>query len=1270
MAKVEPKDVAVGTDDGAWRPQASGVRVLVAHLTGPSVNSHVWANLLSRADEHGHTPLEASIQSTFEQYVAADERRRALTVESVLRTAFSLNAHIVVFSGATLTKEARDIVSRYSARLSAIFLSETGDSRLSVSLMSPFDNHSRAAVSVRESFTFQPTLEESGDSKELTVSSTYDIDGRELRELNVAGVGIEIPHSSLGDTATLLSVSSGSDASRASEIWRGYWLYPEIDFRAEELRSLLDDLNRVDDPDDFLLNLVDRVNYEKFSLRESRAYEDALNLVTRGSRSTAEAVILPESVPSSGALGYDYLRMCLGQVQSAIANTEAMGEQGQREDLQTLWDHIAAELKSLSGDVPTRKMRYEDRPGSHEDSTSRSGTHTVFSAVLSTYSNEKLEEAFTRQGRLLAVVSRMTQSRLKLTYRILSTRGFSVGLTPVVQVRCVVEDATAVEAAALRTSVGELVHAAFVGLYGISFSFDSEESSGNGDPLLWRSGRYSSSLSGNGGDTIRGFPDWAYLVDYLCSLDSPTVLELSVRPTSATGAIEGAALQPEAVEFAARESIVKSIRSSGVADRAIDVQVAASSDDPLPSALLEFIAVEVGGGSDAIFETDLNGWIPTTIGRALQVFHPPFGRWYSISRSPAAYRRAAPQGEFPPSGMPLGRADVSHPKGTKKVEVRIPDSDRLRHAYVIGRTGSGKTNLLRGMASHELRSPSTGMAVIDPHGDLASHVLNSLPEGRRDQLQLMNFDDPDIVPVLNPLLGVGDDPLRKSQVVQEVLELLKGRVYHEFSGPRFDAIVRLLLDTMLDSNYPYTPSLVDAGLLLTDDTAQKGVRKSITDHDLLARWKSHDSLKRGTDYPDLISWVVSKFDDLRNDSTLRALLGGSRNTIDVDRLANENGVLVVSIPESVVGSRTAEFIGSMVLMRLRAALLSPGRRTSHVAPFFVYVDEFQKFANADFETFLAEARKFGVGLVMAHQNIAQLRMFSANTGMTSENLIDSILGNVGTLAVFPVNASDAQRLASQLDVDASDLTKLQRFHCVLRPTVSGVALPSFTIRTEYSQPALDPRLLDETRQYLVSRDLVVRRVDAEREVQERHHDLLQDSTVERAKVSSGADRTRGSSFLDEWLKKRERVAPTADGDVAVQATAGSKVAAPAAAPPPRNWSDVIGPVATANEVAGHIGMSLEALTDLARRGGLLVLETSDGMSVLPTSHVMNSRIVAGLSVVVRTVSASPFSTWTQAAWLASPSVALGGASPIDWLRDGGDLEVVVNAAHAYAEESW
>lgn len=213
-------------------------------------------------------------------------------------------------------------------------------------------------------------------------------------------------------------------------------------------------------------------------------------------------------------------------------------------------------------------------------------------------------------------------------------------------------------------------------------------------------------------------------------------------------------------------------------------------------------------------------------------------------------------------------------------------------------------------------------------------------------------------------------------------------MFHENTGPRFEEYVRLAPRTLLDPGYPEPASIVELPRLLTNKDYRRVVIKLLTDTELQERWKFENELQNSRDWAETVHYVTSKFDELVRDNTLRAVLGESPSTVDIEDVVNRNLILLVRIPQAVIGKESADFMGSLILMQMQAAII---RRRDNgnfdgSSLHFVYVDEFQNFANTNFHTVVAEARKFNIGFTIAHQNLEQLREFRTYTGSTEQRL--------------------------------------------------------------------------------------------------------------------------------------------------------------------------------------------------------------------------------------------------------------------------------------------
>ena len=1023
---------------------------------------------------------------------------------------------------------------------------------------------------------------------------------------------------------------------------------------------------------------------------------DELAAKGKVSSSTADPVMLPVHVLAPAEAEYADVTRVMSYLQSALDTAEAVGAPSTHEQLLTAWNQLDVRQKNLLPEVRTSLKKIEHRFNELTGDSSVQGRHWIFYANIVAFSSDdpkELQRGLERQIALLRVINRLRNYHFALTYRLYTIRTEADDLEAVFEVSCTVDSCDAATADSLRESFGELIHSTYVGIYGISFSFDEPGLQSSEYRLDKARFRATFERTVKDGEIVpfRGRPDWGHLVDYLRSLEWPAGIEMTVRAGRTTPrAIERST--PQATKMSldqSHEALAMAIANVADSPETVNLQIQVFSDQNLSSALKDFVGEELSGGSE--FEvvedqepTEDQEVMDYTLGEAISIFHPPFGEYFTSGKRSVRTEVPIPVERFPLGGTYLGRARRRHAKADRWVPVRLPSRDRLLHTYIVGRTGSGKTNLLKSMAAADLESPQTGLAIIDPHGDLSGHVLNRIPRTRVAEIQALDFSDPEVVPVLNPLLLDRHNNLQRARVTQEILELLKSRTYHEFTGPRFDESVRLVLDTMLDPGYPLTPSIVDVPLILTNSDAQSYVRSKLISHDLISRWSFYDTLKDTRDYADVLDWVVSKFDELLQDDTLRCFLGGSRNTIDIERSVAENGILLVTVPESVVGRQTAEFIGSLILIRLRSALLGRGRKDwsgKRPAPYFLYVDEFQKFASTGFHDLVAEARKFGVGVILAHQNLEQLNEFSIRSGQTSRRLLNAILGNVGNIIVFGVGAMDAETLSVQLGVESDVVMRIGRHEALTKLTLDGIQLPPFTLRTDYAQPVLNLRLQDDIRAAMIKGRVLVSRGSLQAVIADRHEVLMSAGTSNRPDAAEDNRDEITSPILTDWLIRwqasEKATSPGAHIDDAIDASFGITEAQDVVAKPlpgtsaingsVSSWAELLGPLVRLDQLAQRWSISEQSLVRRARRGRLLVLTTRDGVNAVPLSHLRERGLVPGLEAVIKHLQATDMTEWTKAAWLASPQRVLGNESVLGWLASEGEVAMVESLVKALSE---
>ncbi|MCA9392089.1 type IV secretion system DNA-binding domain-containing protein [candidate division WWE3 bacterium] len=397
----------------------------------------------------------------------------------------------------------------------------------------------------------------------------------------------------------------------------------------------------------------------------------------------------------------------------------------------------------------------------------------------------------------------------------------------------------------------------------------------------------------------------------------------------------------------------------------------------------------------------------------------------------------------PPLDLPID-APMKFAKTTfrnKQVEFGVRVPDRRRHMYVLGKTGTGKSTLLRNMIIQDIRS-GEGLAVIDPHGDLFNYVLDYIPQERLDDVVI--FDPSDInYPVALNMFELFD-PDQKGLVASGMVDVFRKRF--EFSwGPRMEHLLRNTILTFLE--IPHS-SLLGVTRILVDRPYRRYIVNLVQDPILKEFWNNEFENMMANDRlsAEAVGPIQNRLGPFLATPTIRNLVGQAVGTIDLPRIMNEGKVFLVNLGKGGIGEDNSAILGSFLMSRLwfaaltRASIPEEERRDFHV-----YVDEFQNFATSSFASILSESRKYRMNLVMAHQYINQL----AAGGDTTVR--DAVFGNVGTMMNYVTGQEDAEILAKEYEpvFDANDVINLGKYQLYLKLMInseqsrpfSAVALP-------------------------------------------------------------------------------------------------------------------------------------------------------------------------------------------------------------------------------------
>jgi len=391
----------------------------------------------------------------------------------------------------------------------------------------------------------------------------------------------------------------------------------------------------------------------------------------------------------------------------------------------------------------------------------------------------------------------------------------------------------------------------------------------------------------------------------------------------------------------------------------------------------------------------------------------------------------------PNEGTVLG---VNRFRGAE-TRVSIAPEDRLRHLYVIGQTGTGKSTLLRNMIVQDIAA-GEGVCMIDPHGSDVAEVLATLPRERYGDVIYFDPGYSERPMALNMLEYDPRYPEQKTFVVNELLGIFRklfGSV-PESMGPAFEQYFRnsalLVMEDPASGN-----TLLDVARVLSDKRFRAG-KLAHNRNPLIAQfWENAERTTGEQALANFAQYVTNKFDVFLSNDIVRPIIAQQHSAFAFRDVMDGRKILLVNLAKGRLGDINAHLIGLILVGKILMAALSrvdtPGRA---FPPFYLYLDEFQNITTDSIAVILSEARKYGLALTVAHQFIGQL----------TENIRDAVFGNVGSLVAFRVGADDAEALEKQFApaFTAHDLMNIENRNAYVRLLARGRPTKPFTIETE------------------------------------------------------------------------------------------------------------------------------------------------------------------------------------------------------------------------------
>ncbi len=369
----------------------------------------------------------------------------------------------------------------------------------------------------------------------------------------------------------------------------------------------------------------------------------------------------------------------------------------------------------------------------------------------------------------------------------------------------------------------------------------------------------------------------------------------------------------------------------------------------------------------------------------------------------------------------------------KHLRFGIKKKDRSKHMYVIGKTGMGKSTLLENLAIQDIQN-GEGLAFIDPHGKTADLLLEYVPEHRmKDVLYFAPFDLEHPI-AFNVLEDVGIE--KRHLVVSGLMSAFK-KIWVDAWSARMEYILANIMLALLE--FPGS-TLMGVNRMLTDKDFRKVVVENSTDPSVRAFWLDEYAKWTEKFASEAASAIQNKVGQFVANPLVRNITGQPVSSFDIRKLMDEKKILIINLSKGRVGEANANLLGAMLITKIYLAAMSRADlnegELKKASQFYLYVDEFQSFANESFADILSEARKYKLNLIIAHQYIEQM----------TEEVRAAVFGNVGTMVVFRVGAFDADVFQKEFapQFTAEDIVNLQMYQMYLKLMIDGVTSTPFS----------------------------------------------------------------------------------------------------------------------------------------------------------------------------------------------------------------------------------
>jgi hypothetical protein len=377
-------------------------------------------------------------------------------------------------------------------------------------------------------------------------------------------------------------------------------------------------------------------------------------------------------------------------------------------------------------------------------------------------------------------------------------------------------------------------------------------------------------------------------------------------------------------------------------------------------------------------------------------------------------------------------------------EVKITEYDKMRHVYIIGQTGTGKTVLMKNMMESDIKA-GNGICFIDPHGDGIDDMLKRIPKERAEDVILFDASDTERPMGLNLFEATTIE--QQDLVINEAIAMLY-RLYdpqHQgIMGPRFEHWFRNAALALMAS--PEGGTFIEVPRIFTDEAYLAEKLKYVTDPVVRNFWVSEMGQTSDFHKSEVLGWFVGKFGAFMTNTTMRNIMGQPVSSLNIREVMDNKKILLVNLSKGVIGEINMQLLGMIFISKIQMTAMSRADIPEEQrVPFTLYIDEFQNFVTDNISGILSESRKYKLSLVMANQYIQQIR----------EDIRDAVFGNVGSMISFRVGTEDGEFVVKQFEPEFSipDIINQENLHAICKMTIQGIPSRPFTI-IDYFPPKL------------------------------------------------------------------------------------------------------------------------------------------------------------------------------------------------------------------------